>query len=160
MALNNSQTGIELVSKNNPNLRTSQVYIDVLYSRQPVANLRTTQVYIELLYTPGGPNPPTPPTITCPPIGTGTTGVSFSSATGITGGTAPFTWSIVSGALPPGLTLNSMTGVISGVPTSAGTFSFTIQVKDSNGLTAQIICQIVISTQSGTGSGGGGLPCT
>jgi hypothetical protein len=45
-------------------------------------------------------------------------------------GTAPYSWT-VQGALPAGLTLNGTTGVISGMPTSAGTFSINVQVTDS-----------------------------
>lgn len=46
-------------------------------------------------------------------------------------GTGPYAWSITSGSLPPGLSLNATTGVISGVPTANGTSSFTAQVVDS-----------------------------
>jgi hypothetical protein len=46
-----------------------------------------------------------------------------------TGGTAPYTWSIASGALPAGLTLQPGTGVISGSPKAGGTFSFTARVS-------------------------------
>ncbi len=49
-----------------------------------------------------------------------------------TGGTPPFTWSIVSGQLPTGLTLNSATGVIEGTPTQAGPFTFEVEVTDSS----------------------------
>jgi len=51
------------------------------------------------------------------------------------GGTAPLTWSNT-GTLPAGLSLNSSTGVISGTPTTAGTWSFTVQVADSTMPTA------------------------
>ena len=47
------------------------------------------------------------------------------------GGAPPYTWSIISGHLPPGYQLNASTGVISGNTPLAGTFSFTIQVTDS-----------------------------
>jgi hypothetical protein len=49
----------------------------------------------------------------------------------VTGGYAPYTWSLVSGSagLPNGLTL-SASGVISGVPTAQGTYDFTVQVTD------------------------------
>ncbi|MGC2294804.1 MAG: putative Ig domain-containing protein, partial [Candidatus Acidiferrales bacterium] len=47
------------------------------------------------------------------------------------GGVAPYTWSITSGALPPGLTLDTTRGVISGVPTTAGVFKFFPKVTDS-----------------------------
>ncbi len=54
-----------------------------------------------------------------------------------TGGVAPYTWTIGAGALPGGLTLDG-NGAVSGNPTSAGDFSFTIQVADAGGGTAKI----------------------
>jgi hypothetical protein len=56
--------------------------------------------------------------------------VSFQAA----GGTAPYTWSVSGGALPPGLAL-SADGVLTGNNTAAGKFSFTSEVKDSTGAT-------------------------
>jgi len=47
----------------------------------------------------------------------------------------PFTWTVDSGTLPPGLSL-SPGGAITGTPTAAGTFNFTLKVTDSTGLTA------------------------
>ena len=47
----------------------------------------------------------------------------------------PFTWTVDSGTLPPGLSLSSG-GAITGTPTAAGTFNFTLRVVDSTGLTA------------------------
>src|SRR5205814_7077182 len=47
------------------------------------------------------------------------------------GGTAPYAWSVISGSLPAGLTLNATSGAISGTPTTAGTSNFTAQVTDS-----------------------------
>ena len=49
----------------------------------------------------------------------------------VSGGTGPFTWSITAGALPPGLTINSATGLISGTPTVFGSFSVTVTARDS-----------------------------
>jgi hypothetical protein len=55
----------------------------------------------------------------------------FSQQLTATGGTTPYTWSLASGsALPAGLVLNS-SGVISGIPTTAGSTSVTIQVTDA-----------------------------
>ena len=70
-----------------------------------------------------------PPTIntTLPPA---TAGITYSNTIQTTGGTAPLTWSITSGALPPGLSLSPL-GVVSGTPTTAGNYSFTVQVADS-----------------------------
>lgn len=47
----------------------------------------------------------------------------------------PFTWTVHSGTLPPGLSLSSA-GAITGTPTAAGTFNFTMKVVDATGLTA------------------------
>jgi large repetitive protein len=52
------------------------------------------------------------------------------------GGTLPYTWSLLSGALPGGLTLDGATGTISGKPTAAGTFTFTVRVRDAANVTA------------------------
>src|SRR5579862_9805051 len=46
------------------------------------------------------------------------------------GGTAPYSWSISAGTLPPGLKLNH-SGRISGVPTSTGSYHFTVAVSDA-----------------------------
>lgn len=43
------------------------------------------------------------------------------------------TWSIVSGGLPPGISLDGAAGVLSGTPTSEGSFDFTVEVRDSKG---------------------------
>jgi hypothetical protein len=50
----------------------------------------------------------------------------------VAGGEAPYAWSIVEGALPNGLALNSTTGLISGKPLGAGEFAFKLKVIDKN----------------------------
>jgi Putative Ig domain len=62
-----------------------------------------------------------------------------------TGGTPPYTWSLISGT-PPGLTLASSTLTLSGTPTTAGTFNFTVQAADSAGLTASRSLSLLINT--------------
>ncbi len=47
------------------------------------------------------------------------------------GGIAPYTWSVLAGALPPGVTLSS-SGAISGAPTTAGVYDATLRVQDAN----------------------------
>ena len=79
---------------------------------------------------------------------TGQVGIAYSSALVASGGTPPYTFSIISGALPAGLSLNTSTGAITGTPTTAGTFNFTAQVVDSTGTaagTATANCSIVVS---------------
>ena len=59
-----------------------------------------------------------------------TVGTAYSITLAGTGGITPYTWSITQGALPGGLTLSSA-GVISGIPSSVGTASFTVTLTDS-----------------------------
>ena len=60
-------------------------------------------------------------------------GDSYSQAISTSGGLPPFSYSIISGSLPGGLTLDPGSGVISGTPSgSAGTSSFTVGVTDAN----------------------------
>lgn len=61
-----------------------------------------------------------------------TVGTPYNATLTATGGLAPYTWSVISGALPPGLSLDSA-GNITGTPTAAGTFNFTVQVIDPIG---------------------------
>ncbi len=72
-------------------------------------------------------------TITVSPssLATGTTGVSYNQAISASGTPGPFTFSVTSGALPPGLSLSSSTGQLSGTPTTAGSFNFTVAATDT-----------------------------
>ena len=73
-----------------------------------------------------------PLTITTTSLAGGTQSVAYSQTLGATGGTQPYSWTLVSGSsLPAGLTLSSG-GVISGTPTVQGTTSFTVQVTDAS----------------------------
>jgi len=70
-------------------------------------------------------------TITTNTLSNGTIGVAYAETVSIAGGTPAFTWSIPSGKLPAGLTLAATTGTLSGTPTQAGTYNFTLKVLDS-----------------------------
>jgi len=62
----------------------------------------------------------------------GTDNTSYSAPVTATGGVPPYkNWNIHSGSLPTGLSIGATTGVISGTPTAMGTFTFTVQVTDS-----------------------------
>ncbi len=58
--------------------------------------------------------------------------VSYSQTFAASGGTGPYTYAVASGALPPGMSLNGTTGVLSGMPTALGTSTFTIRATDSS----------------------------
>ncbi|MCS6885311.1 MAG: putative Ig domain-containing protein, partial [Blastocatellia bacterium] len=76
------------------------------------------------------------PTITLSPttLPNGTVGTPYSQSVSASGGNAPYTFSS-SGTLPPGITLNTSTGAISGIPTAAGSYTFTITATDVFGCT-------------------------
>ncbi|HKA23011.1 MAG TPA: putative Ig domain-containing protein [Blastocatellia bacterium] len=93
-----------------------------------------------------------PLTIVTSALAGGTVGSSYTQTLSATGGTLPYTWSLVAGlgTLPPGLNLSGA-GVISGTPNTEGTYSFTVKVTDAAQATAQRALSIVVSA-----SGGGG----
>ncbi len=74
------------------------------------------------------------PPVLSPTVPGGTISQAYSAALIVAGGTAPYLFQLASGALPPGLALAPGTGVISGTPTSIGTFNFSVTVTDSSGL--------------------------
>jgi hypothetical protein len=68
-------------------------------------------------------------TTSLPPAGIGQ---PYSVQLEASGGTPPYTWSLLEGSLPRDLGLDASTGLIAGIPTEEGTFVFTIQVTDSS----------------------------
>ena len=76
--------------------------------------------------------PPMPPTIVAESLPDGVEGEAYSSRL-TAKGTAPITWSIVSGVLPEGLSLNEGTGEISGTPAGEGTEVFTVMAVNDLG---------------------------
>jgi hypothetical protein len=71
--------------------------------------------------------------ISTPELPDGELNIAYSQTLTATGGSGTYTWSVTGGTLPVGLSLASSTGVISGLPTTAGTSSVTFQVTDSHG---------------------------
>lgn len=63
----------------------------------------------------------------------GTLGSAYSANITASGGTAPYTFDLVSGGLPPGLALDAASGVLSGIPNVAGSYDFTVRAMDANG---------------------------
>ena len=81
---------------------------------------------------------------TAPALPGGTGNVSYSTTLATSGGSAPFTWSLVSGSLPPGVSL-SPSGVISGTPSDAASSTFTAQVKDTAAASAVATFLLIIA---------------
>ena len=77
------------------------------------------------------------PSITTSTLPAATKRGTYSQTLSASGGTAPFTWSLVSGTLPAGLSINASSGVISGTVRNSASSqnSFTVQVTDANGVT-------------------------
>jgi hypothetical protein len=94
--------------------------------------------------------------VTTPALGlscassTAQVGMAYSSGLVATGGTSPYKYSISSGSLPPGLTLNTSTGAITGTPTTTGTYNYTGKVVDSSNAKATATCSIVVSPATAT----------
>ena len=63
----------------------------------------------------------------------GRVGVSYATGVFADGGVPPYRWSLVGGQLPPGLSLTTSPGRITGTPSTAGTFVFTLRVTDEGG---------------------------
>jgi type II secretory pathway pseudopilin PulG len=92
----------------------------------------------------------------------------YSALLQATGGVGSLSWTILAGSLPPGLSLAGSTGQISGIPSTAGLYQFTVQVTDSALHTDTKNLSILIDTVGGggveegetgggTGLGGGAL---
>lgn len=97
------------------------------------------------------PPPPTPGALvissSCP-LPTATEGVPYGFTFAGTGGVPGYTWSITTGELPRPLVMGS-NGHISGAPFHAGTYNFTVQLRDSVNTTTTRSCSIVVNPHHG-----------
>ena len=97
----------------------------------------------------------------------GVVGNAYTATLVVTGGSAPFTWTLFGGTLPTGLSLDGATGVVSGTPVApAGNFTATFIVTDSTGKTATGSVLFAIHTRTdrvsvnGSGTAGSGASST
>jgi len=91
-----------------------------------------------------------------------TVGAAYNATVAVTGGTAPYTFSVASGQLPQGLAVGGTSGNISGTPTTSGNFNFAISVSDSKGATKEQPLQMTVATPAAANmalaSGGNSFP--
>jgi hypothetical protein len=73
------------------------------------------------------------PSIGTDPLPNGEVGVAYDAIPSITGGSGTVTWTVADGTLPDGLVLDPSTGEVSGTPTGAGSYAFTLVATDGNG---------------------------
>jgi hypothetical protein len=94
----------------------------------------------------GGGGSSGPLSIVTSTMPSGTVGSAYSQTMAASGGTPPYSWSLVSGSgnLPPGLSLSSG-GLVSGSPTTAGTYNFTARVTDTVLVSAEKALSIAVS---------------
>jgi hypothetical protein len=90
-----------------------------------------------------------PLTITTTSVPNGSTNTAYSAFLYAGGGQTPYNWAISAGSLPTGLALSG-TGDITGVPTAAGNFSFTVKVTDSSSPANTAAASFSVSVAQGT----------
>jgi len=119
----NAGTGAITGPPSGPNA-TSSFTIQVTDSSNPVQSAsQPLSIAVSL---------PPVPSITTTTLPNGTVGANYNQTIALTGGHGPFIWSISSGALPTGFSLNAATGAITGSSSPANTYSFTVKVVDSS----------------------------
>lgn len=88
-------------------------------------------------------------------------GIAYSSSIPApSGGVTPYTWSLASGSLPAGLSINSASGTIAGTPTATGTSTFTVKVTDANGIPSPASAEQTILVATPPAAPTGTLPNT
>ncbi|MBI2353473.1 MAG: choice-of-anchor D domain-containing protein [Deltaproteobacteria bacterium] len=126
-----------LISGNNPAAGVYSVTVTVTDSSTPaVSAQRTFTLRVGAV------------SVTTTELSAWTQGVDYVSSPNHTlsaaGGTGPYTWAVISGALPPGVSL-AANGTLSGAPSGSGIYSFTVQATDSGSQTAQTPLSITIN---------------
>lgn len=86
-----------------------------------------------------------PPSVTTSSLPPATVGTAYSATLAATGGITPYSWTVSAGTLPNGLSLDSSTGEISGMPTTNGTSNFTVQVTDAQNVSKTADLSIMVS---------------
>ncbi len=115
----------------------------------PNQTWNASNYWVDVMFEPGATPPPAPLAVATSALPGATVNAAYATTLAASGGTAPYAWSLSSGALPAGLTLAS-NGTISGTPTATGTATFTAQVKDASNpvQTASLALSLAVSAQA------------
>jgi N-acetylneuraminic acid mutarotase len=92
-------------------------------------------------------------------VSSGVVGTAYSTTLFVSGGVGGYAWSLASGALPPGVSGVPGSGpsvTLSGIPSTVGTFSFTVEVRDADGTTTTASYQLTINSSAPPPPPGGG----
>src|SRR6266403_464549 len=130
----------------------------------PTATHQAANYWVDVAFVSNGA---TTLQVTTAQLAGGAVAGSYNATLSASGGSTPYTWSLASGTLPNGLTLNAA-GSISGTPSLAGSFSFTVQVKDaaaqsaSRNFSINVVSPVptVAITSPASGATGSPLPVT
>ncbi len=94
-----------------------------------------------LLFSPPGAPPVGAPVVTTTTVPAAFQNEPYSTTLTASGGAAPYRWALTGGGLPAGLAVGA-DGVVSGTPTTSGTWTFTVTVTDAAGLTGSATLQL------------------
>jgi len=83
--------------------------------------------------------------VSAPPAPPAKVGASYAWQFSAGGGVGPYTFTVAAGALPGGLTLNGSSGLLSGTPNAAGSFSFTVRATDSHGFSGALASTLAVA---------------
>jgi hypothetical protein len=85
------------------------------------------------------------------------TGQAYQQTLAAKGGVPFYDWRVTGGALPAGISLDRFTGTISGTPSTAGTYSFTVELRDYDSQSAPVTRAFQLTVGGGGNPGGGNL---
>ena len=125
------------------------VYAFTSTPTMPAVTYNASNYWVDVVFNFNATTADPPLTVSTPSLPNGGQSVAYSQTLAASGGTPPYSWSLLSGTLPSGLTL-SASGQVSGVPNAAGTSNFVVQVTDAS-VAAQSATQALSITIVGPG---------
>ena len=127
-----------------PDERAATMYYQIHFDGR-CASLRDDDMNgIRFIYPGSGGSGPGPLSANNPPLPMGITGTPYNQTLSASGGLPPYVWSLTSGSLPPGLNVQPGTAAISGSPSEAGSFNFSVVVSDSASPKATVVLNLNI----------------